>query len=109
MEPPTVRDEKPPMITEKQIIRENLAQEKMLAKSGDIDAAEASMKKGKVRRTLRPNSEMLKSLNLKPGCNTISYTVHGGIQGEQTLTANIYLWPANVKIVISDIDGTITK
>jgi len=58
---------------------------------------------------LRPNSEMLKTLKLKPGCNTIVYTVQGGIQGEKTLAANIYLWPANSKIIISDIDGTITK
>jgi len=107
-----VKDEKPPMITEKQIIRENLAQEKLIAKAeGDSEAVESveSAKKGKVRRTLRPNSEMLKTLNLKPGCNSISYVVQGGIQGEKSLTANIYLWPANSKVVISDIDGTITK
>ena len=107
-----LKDEKPPMITEKQILRENLAQEKLIAKAeGDSEVVESveSLKKGKVRRTLRPNSDMLKSLGLKPGCNTISYVVQGGIQGEKSLTANIYLWPENSKIVISDIDGTITK
>ncbi len=100
------------MITEKQIIRENLAQEKLIAKvEGDTEAEERveKVKRGKFRRTLRPNSDMLKTLSLKPGCNTISYIVQGGIQGEKTLTANIYLWPANAKIIISDIDGTITK
>jgi len=106
-----VMDEKPPMITEKQIIRENLAQEEMIAKAeGDTEKAERlASRQAKIRRTLRPNSEMLKTLNLKPGCNTIVYTVQGGIQGEKTLSANIYLWPANSKIIISDIDGTITK
>jgi len=99
------------MITEKQIIRENLAQEEMIAKAeGDTEQAERlASRQAKVRRTLRPNSEMLKTLNLKPGCNTIVYTVQGGIQGEKNLAANIYLWPANSKIIISDIDGTITK
>lgn len=103
-------EEKPPMITEKQIIRENLAQEKLFRKAeGDDDTLSQRSRRKRVRRTLRPNTEMLKSLELKPGCNTLTYTVQSGIQGEKSLTANIYLWPANSKIVLSDIDGTITK
>ena len=61
------------------------------------------------RRTLRPNSEMLKTFNLKPGANVLTYTVQSSTQGEEALTADIYLWLANSKIVISDIDGTTTK
>lgn len=61
------------------------------------------------RKFVRPTSEMIKSLNLKPGVNKIRYLVHTPLQGDQAVTGNIYLWPKNAKIVISDIDGTITK
>jgi phosphatidate phosphatase LPIN len=55
-------------------------------------------------KTLRLTSEQLKSLNLKPGANEISFSVN-----RATCTANMYLWRYDVPIVISDIDGTITK
>ena len=85
-------------------------EETSLKDGGDVDNKTSDgTKKAKFRRTLRPNSEMLKTLNLKPGANVLTYTVQSSIQGEQVLSANIYLWPANSKIVISGIDGTITK
>lgn len=31
------------------------------------------------------------------------------IQGHQEIHANIYLWDKDTKIVVSDIDGTITR
>jgi len=43
-------------------------------------------------------------LNLKPGSNPISFTVN-----RATCQAYMYLWRHDVPIVISDIDGTITK
>jgi phosphatidate phosphatase LPIN len=55
-------------------------------------------------KTLRLTSEQLKSLNLKPGMNEISFSVN-----RATCTANMYLWRYDVPVVISDIDGTITK
>eukprot|EP01083_Nonionella_stella_P079571 218429_1 len=61
------------------------------------------------RRSLRPSSDVLKSLNLKPGRNTIKFSVTSTLQGPQSVEAFIYLWPADSKIVISDIDGTITR
>ncbi|QPG73446.1 hypothetical protein FOA43_000756 [Brettanomyces nanus] len=57
-------------------------------------------------RTLRLTSEQLKCLSLKKGQNTIEYCVN---KGKSVITANLYLWKWNVPIVISDIDGTITK
>lgn len=66
-----------------------------------------SVKKVRVRRTLRPTSDMLKALNLKPGCNPVIYTVIS--RGEQKVYGFIYFWPSNANIVISDVDGTITK
>lgn len=55
-------------------------------------------------KTLRLTSDQLKALKLKPGANTMSFSVN-----KATCTANMYLWNGNTPIVISDIDGTITK
>ncbi|EKG18503.1 Lipin [Macrophomina phaseolina MS6] len=55
-------------------------------------------------KTLRLTNEQLKSLGLKPGENSMSFTVN-----RATCQAFIYYWRHDVPIVISDIDGTITK
>jgi phosphatidate phosphatase LPIN len=55
-------------------------------------------------KTLRLTSDQLKELNLKPGANPMSFTVN-----RATCQACMYYWSHNVPIVISDIDGTITK
>lgn len=55
-------------------------------------------------KTLRLTSAQLKSLNLKSGANPISFHV-----GKATCSAFMYYWKYDVPIVISDIDGTITK
>ncbi|KAK5992798.1 Nuclear elongation and deformation protein 1 [Cladobotryum mycophilum] len=55
-------------------------------------------------KTLRLTSEQLKELGLKPGQNTMSFTVN-----RATCSANLYLWKHSTPVVISDIDGTITK
>lgn len=55
-------------------------------------------------KTLRLTSDQLKALNLKQGANTMSFSVN-----KATCTATMYLWSGNTPIVISDIDGTITK
>ena len=55
-------------------------------------------------KTLRLTSEQLKTLQLKPGQNSMSFTVN-----RATCTASLWLWRYDVPIVISDIDGTITK
>ncbi|OJJ34978.1 hypothetical protein ASPWEDRAFT_40120 [Aspergillus wentii DTO 134E9] len=55
-------------------------------------------------KTLRLTSDQLKALNLKPGANPMSFSVN-----RATCTATMYLWSGNTPIVISDIDGTITK
>ncbi|EUR80908.1 hypothetical protein PFBG_00274 [Plasmodium falciparum 7G8] len=61
------------------------------------------------RKSLRPTSEQLQSLNLKEGANTITFLVTSSLQGTKSITGNIYLWKKNAKIVISDVDGTITR
>ncbi|KAF3140883.1 hypothetical protein TWF569_008195 [Orbilia oligospora] len=55
-------------------------------------------------KTLRLTSCQLKSLDLKPGANTLSFSVNKAV-----CNANLWLWKWNIPIVISDIDGTITK
>ncbi|EFQ98507.1 lipin-1 [Nannizzia gypsea CBS 118893] len=55
-------------------------------------------------KTLRLTSDQLKALNLKPGANPISFSVNKAV-----CPATMYLWSYKVPIVISDIDGTITK
>eukprot|EP00474_Spongospora_subterranea_P010119 CRZ10577.1 hypothetical protein [Spongospora subterranea] len=61
------------------------------------------------RKTLRPTSEMLCSLPLHPGANVISFSVESSLQGTQIVEAYIYLWHESARIVISDVDGTITR
>ncbi|KAI8364644.1 Lipin/Ned1/Smp2-domain-containing protein [Radiomyces spectabilis] len=60
-------------------------------------------------KTLRLTSEQLKSLNLNKGVNTISFSVTSAYQGTATCSAKIFYWNYDIQIVISDIDGTITK
>lgn len=55
-------------------------------------------------KTLRLTSDQLKALDLRPGENSLSFTVN-----RATCTAFMYLWKHEVPVVISDIDGTITK
>ncbi|KAI8923021.1 Lipin/Ned1/Smp2-domain-containing protein [Entophlyctis helioformis] len=65
--------------------------------------------KHRYAKSLRLTSDQLKSLNLHHGNNTISFTVTTKLQGKATCTANIFYWMQDDKVVISDIDGTITK
>lgn len=54
-----------------------------------------------------PTSRELNLMNLRNGINEITFSID--CEGESDLNATIYLWPRNSKIVVSDIDGTITK
>lgn len=55
-------------------------------------------------KTLRLTSEQLKALDLRLGPNLMSFSVN-----RATCSAFMYYWAFDVPIVISDIDGTITK
>lgn len=68
------------------------------------DSATAGDPNRNYAKTLRLTSDQLKALGLKPGSNPMSFTVN-----RATCHANMYLWRYDVPIVISDIDGTITK
>lgn len=61
------------------------------------------------RKTLRLSSEQLMSLQLKDGPNDVVFSVTTQYQGTCRCEGTIYLWNWDDKIVISDIDGTITR
>ena len=60
-------------------------------------------------RRVQLTQEEVTSLDLKPGVNTISFSFNSRVWGLQEVSAYVYLWDWNVKLVISDVDGTITK
>ncbi|KAA8915632.1 hypothetical protein TRICI_002213 [Trichomonascus ciferrii] len=57
-------------------------------------------------KTLRLTSDQLKSLNLHAGVNEMRFSVN---QGRAVCEARMFYWKSTSPIVISDIDGTITK
>uniref|UniRef100_A0A4W3K197 phosphatidate phosphatase n=1 Tax=Callorhinchus milii TaxID=7868 RepID=A0A4W3K197_CALMI len=61
------------------------------------------------KKSLRLSSEKLKSLNLKDGPNNAVFSVTTQYQGTCRCEGTIYLWNWDDKVIISDIDGTITK
>jgi phosphatidate phosphatase LPIN len=71
---------------------------------GSTAASAKSVVQHSYAKTLRLTSDQLKALDLKPGENGMSFTVN-----RSTCQANMYLWKHETPVVISDIDGTITK
>uniref|UniRef100_A0A0A0L0S5 phosphatidate phosphatase n=3 Tax=Cucumis sativus TaxID=3659 RepID=A0A0A0L0S5_CUCSA len=63
----------------------------------------------RILRTYIPTTEQIASLKLKEGQNRIKFTFPTKVLGVQKVDAHIYLWKWNARIVISDVDGTITK
>nr|XP_034978377.1 phosphatidate phosphatase LPIN3 isoform X2 [Zootoca vivipara]XP_034978378.1 phosphatidate phosphatase LPIN3 isoform X2 [Zootoca vivipara] len=61
------------------------------------------------KKSLRLSSDQIKSLNLRDGVNEVAFSVTTQYQGTCRCEANIYLWNWDDKVVISDIDGTITR
>ncbi|KAL2533692.1 Phosphatidate phosphatase PAH1 [Abeliophyllum distichum] len=71
-------------------------------------AASESPRK-QVIRTNVPTTDQIASLNLKEGQNMVNFIFSTRVLGTQKVEAHIYLWKWNTRIVISDVDGTITK
>ncbi|KAL2296838.1 hypothetical protein Nmel_014889, partial [Mimus melanotis] len=78
---------------------------------GDMLAIESSAQKllPTYKKSLRLSSEQIGRLNLQDGPNEVAFSVTTQYQGTCRCEATIYLWNWNEKVVISDIDGTITK
>ncbi|XP_042513805.1 uncharacterized protein LOC122088566 isoform X2 [Macadamia integrifolia] len=74
----------------------------------DKNVPKIKVTKKKVRSII-PTSEQLATLNLEEGRNIITFTFSTAMLGRQQVDARIYLWKWNTRIVVSDVDGTITK
>ena len=68
-----------------------------------------SFRKREYHLTNKLSSEQLASLPLKPGPNTLVFSITTKYQGTAKAACSIYLWNYNDKLVVSDIDGTITR
>ncbi|XP_062002350.1 phosphatidate phosphatase PAH1 [Rosa rugosa] len=76
--------------------------------NSQVEATPESPQKQLVRTNV-PTTEQIASLNLKEGQNVITFSFSTRVLGTQQVDAHIYLWKWNARIVISDVDGTITK
>ncbi|CAN0922293.1 Phosphatidate phosphatase PAH2 [Linum grandiflorum] len=72
------------------------------------NVVETNVRKNKIR-ALNPTSEQLASLNLNEGTNVVTFTFSTSMLGKQKVEARIFRWKWDDRIVISDVDGTITK
>lgn len=70
---------------------------------------EDKQQRQKYRKTTRLSSDQIKKLNLNMGANEIKYSVTTALQGTTRIVSYIFLWNYDDKIIVSDIDGTITK
>ncbi|MED6218723.1 hypothetical protein PIB30_029172 [Stylosanthes scabra] len=76
------------------------------------DPKNNELKTGPKKKQVRekaPTSEEIASLHLKEGGNTVMFTFSTSMLGKQQVDCRIYLWKWNTRVVISDVDGTITK
>ncbi|XP_057680997.1 phosphatidate phosphatase LPIN2-like isoform X3 [Corythoichthys intestinalis] len=61
------------------------------------------------RKSLRLSSEQIEGLKLRDGPNDVTFSITTQYQGTCRCQGTIYLWDWDDQVVISDIDGTITK
>ncbi|XP_044744130.1 phosphatidate phosphatase LPIN2 isoform X2 [Coccinella septempunctata] len=80
-------------------------------KSTKDEVSESQSQKApeKYRKTLRLSSKQIVSLDLQDGINEVDFSVTTAYQGTSRCKCFLYKWKWDDKIVISDIDGTITK
>ncbi|XP_068136386.1 phosphatidate phosphatase LPIN1 isoform X2 [Hyperolius riggenbachi] len=78
---------------------------------GSLQAGQSHLSSSGIayKKTLRLTSDQLKSLKLKSGPNDVVFSVTTQYQGTCRCEGTIYLWNWDDKIIISDIDGTITR
>ncbi|XP_041433356.1 phosphatidate phosphatase LPIN3 isoform X2 [Xenopus laevis] len=75
----------------------------------DDEAREAPAQPLTYQRSLRLTSEQIKRLNLHNGANDVVFSVCTKFQGTCRSRAQIYLWDSEDRIIVSDIDGTVTR
>ncbi|XP_073991710.1 phosphatidate phosphatase LPIN isoform X2 [Rhodnius prolixus] len=74
-----------------------------------LEAATPDYNSDKYRKTLRLTSQQIASLKLHPGANEAEFSVTTAYQGTTKCKCFLFCWRYDDKIVVSDIDGTITK
>ncbi|XP_053963858.1 phosphatidate phosphatase LPIN3 isoform X2 [Anastrepha ludens] len=87
---------------------ENLEDLSQASSKGDPSSSNSN-KNERYKKSLRLSSEAIKQLNLKDGMNEIEFSVTTAYQGTTRCKCYLFRWNHNDKVVISDIDGTITK
>uniref|UniRef100_A0A8C9ZP24 phosphatidate phosphatase n=1 Tax=Sander lucioperca TaxID=283035 RepID=A0A8C9ZP24_SANLU len=106
----------------KSVISSHLERSHILSSSSDEDHRAAKQSSATIqsepgltpggvtyKKTLRLTSEQLLSLQLQDGPNDVVFSVTTQYQGTCRCQGTIYLWNWDDKIIISDIDGTITR
>ena len=63
----------------------------------------------KFRKSVTLDPDKVAQLGLRPGKNVIAFSFSSRVWGRQEVQAHAYLWDWSAKIVVSDVDGTITK
>eukprot|EP01062_Namystynia_karyoxenos_P034320 TRINITY_DN25172_c0_g1_i1.p1 TRINITY_DN25172_c0_g1~~TRINITY_DN25172_c0_g1_i1.p1 ORF type:complete len:754 (+),score=156.93 TRINITY_DN25172_c0_g1_i1:85-2346(+) len=83
----------------------------LLSEDGDVaDPVEAADGAHDVyTKTLYPTSEQLQRLQLRKGRNEVHFVTYSAYRGAQVVTCCAYLIDNDAQLVISDIDGTITR
>ena len=103
----------PYMIKQSELIAENDIKTNLITLNEVITEGKRITQDDKIfkqkYKSFFPSSNQIKKLELKDGPNEIIYMVKSFTGGIQTLKSHIYLWKSNQKLIISDIDGTITK
>lgn len=60
-------------------------------------------------RSLTPTADQLRALGLREGRNSVRFTFVTRVWGRQEVQCSLFVWRWNARVVISDVDGTITK
>uniref|UniRef100_A0A8C3AMV5 phosphatidate phosphatase n=1 Tax=Cyclopterus lumpus TaxID=8103 RepID=A0A8C3AMV5_CYCLU len=61
------------------------------------------------KKSLRLSSDQIASLKLREGPNDVTFSITTQYQGTCRCEGTVYLWNWDDEVIISDIDGTITK
>lgn len=62
-----------------------------------------------LRKRITLSSDEVFRLGLHPGKNVVTFSFSSRLWGRQEVAAHAYMWNWNAKVVVSDVDGTITK
>ncbi|KAK7022848.1 Lipin-3 [Halocaridina rubra] len=80
------------------------------SESEDIEEGKERRASGeRFKKSLRLTSDQIAKLNLREGSNEALFSVTTAYQGTTRCKCHIFLWNYDANIVVSDIDGTITK